>query len=85
MQEVLITLAVWRAGLFIIHDRAPFRVMDRLRAVFRPLHSELDYLLTCMWCISLWLGLGACAAFGLPAWQALAFSAGAIALDRIAS
>lgn len=96
MIELLAALAVARVSVFIVRERAPFAVMEKIRAWVGaypviipdyntgelPKQSELGYLLGCVWCISIWVGLIACLLLHFPLWYALPFSAVAIAYDE---
>lgn len=91
MIELLAALAVARVSVFIVRERAPFKLMERLRTLagLKPDEmgvviptNELAYLLSCVWCISIWLGFLATFLLHQPWYYGLAYSAVAIFYDE---
>lgn len=75
-------LATWRLTSLLVQEVGPYRVFVRLRAAQRD--TEIGAALECVWCTSVWAALfivlldHICPA----AVDVLAFSAGAIAVDK---
>jgi len=97
---VVLSLATWRLSSLVVRERGLFGVFTRLRAAFGIGHDEdskpntwpdapIADLLSCVWCLSVWVGAGLSLAYLLsPSWTVglslpLALSAGAILLERV--
>lgn len=88
MTHFLFTLATWRLSHLLSQERGPYDLLGKLRdwaGVYYDEQSacqgktELASALCCIWCTSFWVGL--LLARGNPV-KALAYSAGAILLDK---
>lgn len=77
-------MATWRISSLLVNEEGPLELFARLRLLV----SGITDLLTCIWCCSVWVGIGFTALYWyLPAvafWVALPFalSAGAILWDK---
>ncbi len=58
---LILALATWRLSVFLVHEKAPFEIMTRLRARF-----ALGGLLTCVYCMSIWVSAGLYYIFDTP-------------------
>ena len=94
-------LAVWRVSALISYERGPFALFQRIRAAVgidhfddgspdpASVHGELAQLLHCVWCVSLWIGIGWYVGFDLAsqpvllASSILALSSLAILVERV--
>lgn len=91
-------LAVWRLSSLFVKERGPFDVFVKLRELAGIRHDEnmnpwiipdnlFANILGCVWCFSVWAGLGVFTLalffydFALRLCTIFAFSAGAILLD----
>ena len=94
---IVISLAVWRISSLLVEEDGPYQIFGKLRHRVgirynaqseKVATNELAELFTCVWCMSIWIGL----AFGVLTWflpavafwisVPLAFSAVAIAVNR---
>lgn len=57
LELVILSLAVYRVTRLIVQDSILEPVRDRIFRRFNPQRSSLGYLLTCTWCMSLWVAL----------------------------
>lgn len=87
--ELLIyTLATWRISSLISTEEGPFNIFGKFREVL-PSDSFLENLISCIWCLSVWIALGWVGFIALfpsiAIWVALPFalSAGAIIVDSM--
>lgn len=97
----ILALAVWRIASLLTYERGPFRVFERVRALSGIRHNDKGRpevvpdgfwpeLLSCVWCLSPYLGVGASVLYYLYGsaivWVCLplALSAGAIIIHRYA-
>lgn len=64
-------LAVYRLAILVARDR----ILEPARAWLRPRSSRLSYLVTCDWCVSVWVAAGVVALtkFAPGVWQYPAF------------
>lgn len=93
MDQLLVILAVWRLSSLFVHEDGPLEIFARLRDKIgvrydeqsRPYGSnELAKVFTCVWCVSVWIGLLWALVFypGNFLIGGLAYSAGAILIER---
>lgn len=96
-QLLILILATWRASSLLVYEDGPFEVFERLREYAGVVYdersqrtgtTELARGLTCLWCVSVWVGLGWAALFVLSerfVWLALplALSGGAVLMEEI--
>jgi hypothetical protein len=81
---LILIMATWRISSLLVNEEGPAGGFSRLRS-FTGRFTEL---LTCIWCCSVWVGLGFTFLYwylpGVIFWVALPFalSAGAIAWDK---
>lgn len=65
---LLLSLATWRIASLITHEKGPFGLLVRIRSFAGIVHDAdgfpvqipdgfLPELLSCVWCLSLWVGL----------------------------
>lgn len=99
MAYLILALATWRISNLLVNEDGPGDIFTRLRALvgvryddvtFQPSASnDVAEAFTCIWCMSVWVGLILMIAWSLwpqPAlWIATVFalSAGVIIVDRI--
>lgn len=101
MTELLAMLAVWRVSSLLVNELGPYDIFAKLRALLGVTYDEytnckaqgLAALFCCIWCCSIWVSLPLAIAVGIQRgdnplvvmvdW--LAFSAGAIVINRIVS
>ena len=87
-------LAVWRISNLLVNEQGPGDVLGLLRdriGVAYDEHSRaygkniLASAFTCIWCLSVWVGWGVALVTAPDQWflSGLAYSAGAILLDRV--
>lgn len=94
------SLSTWRLSSLLVAESGPFDIFDHIRAragvaydsnnLRLPYHqqSTLAQLFTCVWCMSVWVGLALSAAYRLAprataaVCHPLALSAAAIVLSR---
>ncbi len=99
LEFLLVSLATWRLSSLIIREAGPFHVLQKLRELVGVMHDDTGEpiawptwfpasLLSCIWCMSLWIGAGMFVfTFFAPhatwiIWP-LAISAGAIMAERV--
>ena len=96
LPELLIGgLAVWRLSALIAYERGPFAIFQRIRTVVgidhfddgspdpASVHGELAQLLHCVWCVSLWIGIGWYVGFALAS-QPVLLASSILALSSLA-
>lgn len=80
MDELLDALATYRLTKLVIEDKILEPIRDRLFDRYPP-STQIGYLLTCPWCVSMWAGIAVVASRRVSprlwpaAARALAFSA----------
>jgi hypothetical protein len=62
MEFLILSLAVWRTAVLVTQDDGPARICAYMRAYFVPAGTEardgsLGELVTCPYCLSVWLGI----------------------------
>lgn len=68
MQFIIYGLAVWRVSSLLVHEQGPFNVFTRIRGLAGIQHDVdgnvwiipnrfLAQVLSCVWCVSLWVSL----------------------------
>lgn len=92
---LVLALAVWRLASLLTYERGPFNLFERLRSVVNIRHnahgrpevwpeSFWGELLTCVWCISPYIGALAVVLYFhygiLVVWLALPFALSALAI-----
>lgn len=96
IQLLILILATWRASSLLVYEDGPYLVLERLRGRLGVVYdersqrsgtNELARALTCLWCVSVWVGALWAAAFVLwqgTIWLALPFalSGGAVLVER---
>ena len=101
IEVVVLCLACWRLSHLVQYERGPLAVFQRIRMLAAVQHgpdgeplawpdTELGRLVRCLWCGSVWIGLGlvglylyapdVAVIFSLP----FAVSAGAIVIQEVA-
>jgi hypothetical protein len=56
---LVLALATWRVAYMLTHEAGPFNVFQRLRErIPENGHGRLGDLLSCIWCMSVWVGAG---------------------------
>ena len=84
---IILALAIWRLSSLLVNEGGPFNVL----ALFRDKARRVTDLFDCIWCVSVWMGIGAALAWTLyPAETVLiclplALSGLAIGWDRWAN
>lgn len=77
MNELLISLAVWRVTSLLVNESGPFQVFERLRQSFNGPFN-------CFWCMSIWISLPFAIAFNSQfIFYTLVYSAIAIVIEGI--
>lgn len=97
---LILSLSTWRLSSLLVDESGPFDIFDHVRAragvAYDSNNRQLPYyqqstlaqLFTCVWCMSVWVGLALSAAYRLAprvtmaVCRPLALSAAAIALSR---
>lgn len=94
---LILALATWRISSLLVNEFGPYKILERLRFwlgvrydedLNRHGNNEFAELFTCIWCLSVWVGLAMTMAFwllpNLTTWLAMpfAFSAVAILIDK---
>lgn len=99
IELIIYGLATWRVSSLLVNEAGPGNVFLRLRGLIGIEHDEggmvtvipdgfLPGVFSCVWCCSLWVGLGWMVAgwtapvIGLKLATAFSFSAGAIVVQR---
>lgn len=61
LRLVLLGLATWRLSSLLVHERGPFDVFGRIRHATGADRvgemGEIQELFSCVWCMSIWVGL----------------------------
>lgn len=57
LEFVIFALATFRICRFLIEDALFEPVRDRIWAKWPPESTKLGYLLTCYWCLSIWIAI----------------------------
>lgn len=98
MAYLILTLATWRITSLLVNEYGPFNLLERMRYRLGVRYDEslqrigmnvVAEAFTCMWCLSVWVGLVlSIALYAMPVlsvWLLLPFalSAGAIVIDRL--
>lgn len=99
MDYLILALAVWRISSLLISEPGPWHIFERLRhAVGVRYHPEtyeriasntLSEMFTCIWCMSVWIGILLTVAYYLlpqvTTWLMLplALSTAALAVNRV--
>ena len=94
MELLVKILATWRLSALLVYDRGPFRIFQRLREEAGVLYLDKDgwpsgfwgQLLSCTWCVSVWVAVLVWLIDKTPlrwALKPLALSGGAILLDEV--
>ena len=92
LNDLIITLAIWRISVLFIDDHWPFNLMLRFRTWIGVYDLEqsnwVTELFSCMYCMSIWVTLAVMAILYLfgtempyPALRVFAYSAGAVIID----
>jgi hypothetical protein len=80
LEFLVLTLATWRISSILVEEDGPFEVFDKLRHKLGVRYDEHSYpygenelakTLTCIWCVSPWVGL--CWMLFWLAWPQVAF------------
>lgn len=83
---LVLAVAVWRATHMVVYDLGPFDAFERLRALAGArevggkivVRGTLGKLVTCPWCVSIWMAAPAALLaegwswWAIPVWLALA-------------
>lgn len=99
MDYLILTLATWRISSLLISEHGPWHIFERLRALVgvqyhpetfeRIASSMLSEMFTCIWCMSVWVGILLTVAYYLlpqvTIWLMLplALSTAALAINRV--
>lgn len=98
MAYLILTLATWRITSLLVNEYGPFNLLERMRYRLGVRYDEslqrigtnvVAEAFTCMWCLSVWVGLVlSIALYAMPVlsvWLLLPFalSAGAIVIERL--
>lgn len=62
LELVVDALATYRLTRLIVEDEIAAPVRNRVWEQFDPADSKVGYLLTCPWCVSIWVGAAVVAA-----------------------
>ncbi len=98
MDYLILGLATWRLTSLLVNERGPWDILERLRYLSGMRYdrdsmpyatTNLSEVLSCVWCLSVWVGI----AFGLFYWLnsslavlislPLALSTTAVIVDRL--
>lgn len=98
MAYLILTLATWRITSLLVNEYGPFNLLERMRYRLGVRYDDdlrrigtnvVAEAFTCMWCLSVWVGLVlSIALYAMPVlsvWLLLPFalSASAIVIDRL--
>ena len=94
MELLTKVLATWRLSAFLVYDHGPFAVFEKLREAAGVQYRGDDgwplsfwgQLLSCVWCVSVWMAMLVWMIDKTPArWilKPLAISGGAILFDEV--
>ena len=100
LEFLIMAAAVWRVSSLLTYERGPGRIFERVRAGVGIKHNDGGHpnvwpstfwgeVLTCVWCMSLWVALGFVLLYAVngstATWLALPFalSAAAIVLNKL--
>lgn len=93
----ILTLTTWRLTSLLVNEAGPFDIFERIRLLAGIRLDEysqpqadnvIGQALSCVWCTSVWVGIGLVAAwvyvpFVIVLCLPLALSAGAVIVDRL--
>lgn len=66
MQFIILSIALWRLTMLIVHDSLPFELGDKFRDKIgvnyddfgeQVATNQLAQLFTCVWCMGIWISL----------------------------
>lgn len=98
LEFVILVMATWRISSLLVKETGPFKIFSRLRELTGIRHDENDNIfmvpdnlfagiLSCVWCCSVWAGIGMTVLYiiyppSIYGALALALSASAIVVEK---
>ena len=93
MTELIMSLACWRFSSLFVNEHGPFDVFDKIRHFLGVKYNEeskpygtsfFSKLFSCVWCLSVWVGLFLAGVYfisnDLAFWMSLPFALSAVAV-----
>ena len=84
LDTLILALAVFRICRLLIEDEILSGPRDRFWARFPPESTKIGYLLTCYWCLSIWVAIPVVALYLFVPWLAIPVAA-VFALSAVAA